>query len=341
MFCVIIAAWLLHGSDSLRLQGTENRRSDVANPRLLRKYMKQHCTDAKDVWLFVKDPKHSVTANFQRLLDKSPICAHVVEPSSYVRMNDRSDPDFWEVKVVTVRDYLMEEPDIKTVLVTDLDDVHMNPMTSEELLARFSKQLSDTSRLLLSMEMNCWNGTWNKGPKCTQERAQEIADALLPHFPKLRGFPHSMYMGEREAVLDMLSFALAAKPGVKGFPSTRMGADQDMIQRYAMKHPHKVSIDVDEQVFGNLGRDFHAHDDGAGMKWEYTCLQNGKVKKCHGKRSNESRSVCTQDEGGGTRVIIEWHPIKTIAPFVIHASGQARRVSSRSCQETFADTFTE
>jgi len=307
------------------------------SPQLIMSLMKrEHCAHAKDVWLFVKDANLNISSKFQSLLDNSPICTQIISTSSWEPTEEQKRrPGFWEVKMVSLRDYLMKKRDIKTILVTDIDDIHMNPMTSEELMARFSKQLTWRKRLLLSFETNCWNGVWNQGPHCSQERGLEIADALLPHFPKLNGFPHSMYMGERDAVIDMLSFSLNMTSDRIGFPSMRITCDQDMIQKYAMQYPHKVAIDVDEEVFGNLNRHYKVNNDAEG--YMSTCLKGGKVGKCFADK-NDLDFNCTKS-ADGTRIIRDGG--KTVASFVIHASGAAEAVCSPSCHETFTDIFSK
>merc|ERR1712039_720386 len=133
----------------------------------------------------------------------------------------------------------------------------------------------------------------------------------------------------------MLSFALAAKPGVKGFASTRMKCDQDMFQRYAMQNPHNVTLDVDEQVFGNLNRHFRALADDEEGKAPFTCLQDGRAKKCQ-RDPSESTFQCTQD-ADGMRVIRDDNV--TVAPFVIHVSGNAAMWVSKTCYTLFKDSF--
>lgn len=188
---------------------------------------------------------------------------------------------FWKGKWKSIREYLLRTPHTRLVLVTDLYDVHMNPMTTKRVTERFQNTTANTS-LLISTEDVCWIGR-----NCHRKDVERFESAHLSN----RKFMHSQFMGERSAVMHMLTWGL------------RLGIHDDMhmMYEYVIAHPRRVTLDESYSVFGSIAfADLDARSPF--MCREGTCSASRTRRKC----VRHQQGVCVQD-GNRTLCPILWH----------------------------------
>jgi len=285
------------------------------------------CTWDHMVWILVRDPGYSESPGDQKMLEQlkaaSPICVAVLKlPKPPVNRN------FWELKVVAVRDYILDHGSLQFVVSTDVYDVVLNPVTPDGLLSRFRTLTEGRAALVMSTEQTCWFGYI-----CSATEALRWIQRLRNNTRRtdLTAFVNSQYMGERHAVLTFLDYALGAEPGKRGFPDKNHSDDQGMFAQAIAERPELVTMDWDEKIFASMARGMKP---GVPGHIEFMCNFGG---------TNSTPCTWGTDWGDCTRnadgrvSVHEFQSGRNITPIIWHWNGPAPAAMSRtkSCFQSF------
>jgi len=210
---------------------------------------------------------------------------------------------FWEKRTRAVLKYLQEEPRVEFVVVTDTD-VWVNPLSLDDVKSRFDKIATPTARVAVSMEKNCFNHHI-----CRKEEANDWLRTVRASNPAgqiIDLFPNSQYMGEADAVKDMLERELEICPG----------DDQRAIFLLIKKHPERFALDVGETLFVSMFRGF-VHQPGG------VCMCNfGGMDSASCALSASDWGSC--DYADGSIKLSTLGQAKEVHPLVIHINGGAK-----------------
>lgn len=199
----------------------------------------------------------------------------------HVHLVLKSHNHFWRSKWVSVHRYIKGHRNLGTIIVSDLNDVFVNPINGLEILDRF-KTLAPTS-LLISTEDTCWIGR-----VCDRNDVRRFQGANISNMR----FIHSQFMGLRSSVLHMLSWGL----------QMRTWDDMHMMYEYAIEHPNRVSLDHEYSIFGSLA--YATPQKGAPyMCWNGPCVPDKLPRPC---TRDKVQGVCVVD-GRYKRCPLLWH----------------------------------
>jgi len=203
------------------------------------------CTEGP-AWIVVLDEGRTLLPHFYRNV---PICLQVLRPS-----DDAMFETFWQAKMQAIQDYLVAFPKVSFVVVSD-DDVWVNPVPWETVMADFNDIVGSGPRLVAGTEQSCWAGDY-----CRPQVANGFLARMRHFYPNLTTFMQSQYMGERGVVLRMI--------GEMPKYMDKYGSydDQMAIFVYAQYPPYDVRMDVEEKLFMSMARGMWP-EEGA----RYTC----------------------------------------------------------------------
>lgn len=242
------------------------------------------CADETHVWLVadIEQPSaelsHTQTAWLQALQSCAPMC--VKRLSSPLGVATSSSQI-----VAAAREYIVSNPQVDFVMVTQAYEVYPNPFTIQELLARFKRLLAKSPNghnntapgIVMATQQSCWSDG-----ACTDQQAMQYVEAMAPKHPLVQSFPASQWMGYRAAALHMLSTMLDQGTGSTDLPATPQ-SDDHLYFNYVVAHPAEVALDIWEEIFGSAARGFFQVGpppvDAPVPSFRAACSFDGKTKQ--------------------------------------------------------------
>lgn len=250
------------------------------------------CHGERDVWLLVLDGEPG-QVKVPHHFAKVPICLQVLRASG--------TGSFWGRRMQAVREYLKLPDAPKFVVVSD-NDIVINPLSWSDVRARFERIATPEARVVMGAEQSCFFGH-----ACNMKEAQRWLDTVrsATSQPHLTLFPNSQIIGERDAVLSLVSAALKLCP-------------EDDQQAYSMliaQQPTAVALDTDEQIFVSMSRGLVPRH-----KAKWTCNFGGtNTSKCG--LGKERWGACMVNDRGLFQLSRNetWLP----PPLLVHLNGVA------------------
>lgn len=272
-----------------------------------------NCTQGP-VWIITEFKGREIPEWVQQ---KVPVCLQKLSPCK-----GRS---FWEGRMRALHKYLSDHTNVSFAVVSD-DDILVNSVPWEEVMARFQNATAPNARVLLSTEQTCWTGKL-----CAKDWAQQWLDVVrnATGYDELRVFLNSQYMGERDAVIGLLDQMIALG----------MADDQAALHAVVAQNASTVSIDYDEQIFLSLSRGFVPRIDG-----DLTCNFGGKKTRACGSDPHEKMWGRCRIKGGS--LWVAEHRVRSrhkarrrqrvALPVVLHLNSHAMRQSDygRHCRDS-------
>lgn len=283
----------------------------------------------KYVWILLRDlkyhPSFSEEWRFRDVVALSPICVKLLSVPDPPGGRTKS-----EMKVVAIREYLLDHPRTEFIITTGIYDVWVNRITTQGLMSAFKNVTADKPAVVFGTEQLCW-----MGHSCSEKQASDWLDALRRQTNRndAKSFPNNQYMGKRADVLKFLGHALGKKPADRGFPEKAHESEEEMFSQAMIQNPGLVTIDWGEVIFASMVRGLQ-EDYSFG---QYICNFGGhQSKRCD---SPWGWGTCFRDPTN-TITVHERESRRLIKPLIWSLNGIATRTIGKAemCYDAFKFT---